>query len=146
MTIYLMGVLVSLTSAAADVTVQASVDSMMMWVGQQTGLHLEVTCDPDQRIEFPLFGDTLVTDLEIVPPVLTDTIYLNDGKRMSVTRHYTVTCFDSALIYIAPIPGNIRSEGKPWCTCTVLGDPASIVALYSVYVRHSECGFPFQTL
>lgn len=104
LTIYLMGVLVSLTSAAADVTVQASVDSMMMWVGQQTGLHLEVTCDPDQRIEFPLFGDTLVTDLEIVPPVLTDTIYLNDGKRMSVTRHYTVTCFDSALIYIAPIP------------------------------------------
>ena len=99
-----MGVLVSLTSAAADVTVQASVDSMMMWVGQQAGLHLEVTCDPDQRIEFPLFGDTLVTDLEIVPPVLTDTIYLNDGKRMSVTRHYTVTCFDSALIYIAPIP------------------------------------------
>lgn len=106
----MLAIMASAPSSAADVTVQASLDSMMMWVGQQTGLHLEVTCDPDQKIEFPQFRDTIVTGLEIVPPILTDTVYLNEGKRISVTRHYTVTCFDSALIYIAPIPVRVDSE------------------------------------
>ncbi|MBR6371262.1 MAG: hypothetical protein IKS24_09350 [Bacteroidaceae bacterium] len=107
MVIWLIPVFVS---GQSNVIVEATVDSMMMWVGQQTSLHLEVTCDPDQQVEFPDFRDTIVTGLEVVPPVLTDTIWLNDGKRMSVTRHYTVTCFDSALIYIAPIPVKVNGQ------------------------------------
>ncbi|MBO4268769.1 MAG: hypothetical protein J5869_05305, partial [Bacteroidaceae bacterium] len=104
-----LGLIPAVMQGQSNVIVEATVDSMMMWVGQQTGLHLEVTCDPGQQVEFPQFRDTVVTGLEIVPPVLTDTVWLNDGKRMSVTRHYTVTCFDSALIYIAPIP--VRVDG-----------------------------------
>ena len=106
------GLMPVFVQAQSNVIVEATVDSMMMWVGQQTSLHLEVTCDPDRQIEFPQFRDTIVTGLEIVPPVLTDTVWLNDGKRMSVTRHYTVTCFDSALIYIAPIP--VRIDGQEY--------------------------------
>ena len=95
---------VSVPLFGSDVFVKAELDSMMMWVGQQTGLHLEVTCDPGQQINFPAYRDTIVNGLEIIPPVITDTAFINDGKRMTVSRHYTVTCFDSALIYIAPIP------------------------------------------
>ena len=95
---------VSVPLFGSDVFVKAELDSMMMWVGQQTGLHLEVTCDPGQQINFPAYRDTIVSGLEIIPPVITDTAFINDGKRMTVSRHYTVTCFDSALIYIAPIP------------------------------------------
>lgn len=94
---------VSLISAQ-NVVVSADVDSMMMWIGQQTGLHVEVTCDAGQNITFPLYRDTIVRGLEIIPPVKTDTQYVNNGQRMVVTRNYTVTCFDSSLIYIPYIP------------------------------------------
>jgi len=91
-------------ASAQNVIVSADVDSMMMWVGQQTGLHVEVTCDAGQKIEFPAFRDTIVKGLEILPPVVTDTQYVNNRQRMTVRRDYTVTCFDSALIYIPYIP------------------------------------------
>ena len=102
--------------AQSNVVVKAELDSMMMWVGQQTGLHIEVTCDAGQKIEFPVYRDTIVRDLEIIPPVLIDTQYVNNGQRMTVTRSYTVTCFDSALIYIPPIPvtvdGNVYESNR----------------------------------
>ena len=96
--------------ASDDAAVHASLDSMMLWVGQQTGLHIEVSCDRDQEIEFPLFSDTIVRGLEIVPPVVTDTQLINGGKRMTVTRTYIVTCFDSALIFIPPLPVKVDGE------------------------------------
>ena len=105
--IYLFVLLMPVLVSAQNVVVKAEVDSMMMWIGQQTGLHLEVTCDAGQKIDFPAYRDTIVTGLEIIPPVKTDTQYVNNGKRMTVKRSYTVTCFDSALIYIAPITVNV---------------------------------------
>ena len=97
-------------ASAQNVIVKAEADSIMMWVGQQTGLHVEVTCDAGQQIVFPDYRDTIVKGLEIVPPVMTDTQYVNDGQRMTVTRSYTVTCFDSALIYIPFIPVTVNDE------------------------------------
>lgn len=94
----------------ADVIVHAQVDSMMMWVGQQTGLYLEVTCDAGQQIDFPAYRDTIVRGLEIIPPVRTDTQFVNNGKRMTVKRKYLVTCFDSALIYIPPVPVTVDGQ------------------------------------
>ncbi len=96
--------------SAQTVVVTAEVDSMMMWLGQQTGLHVSVTCDAGQKVEFPAYRDTIVTDLEIVPPVITDTQYVNNGQRMTVTRRYTVTCFDSVLIYIPSIPVTVDGQ------------------------------------
>ena len=91
-------------ASAQNVIVNAELDSMMMWIGQQTGLHLSVTCDVGQEVTFPAYRDTIVKGLEIIPPVKTDTQYVNNGQRMTVTRNYTVTCFDSSLIYIPFIP------------------------------------------
>lgn len=98
--------------ASGQVVVNVEADSMMLWVGEQTGLHLEVTCDAGQNIEFPLFTDTIVRGLEIIPPMVADTQYVNDGHRMTVTRNYTVTCFDSALVFIPPIP--VRVDGNEY--------------------------------
>jgi hypothetical protein len=86
----------------ANVLVTASSDSLNLLIGDQTQIHLEVTCDADQQVDFPLFSDTIITGIEIVPPVVTDTVYVNKNKRMTVTRHYTVTSFDSAFYYIPP--------------------------------------------
>ena len=103
-----LGIVPALTSA--QVIVKAELDSMMMWIGQQTGLHLEVTCDAGQTVSFPDYRDTIVNGLEIIPPVVTDTQYVNDNQRMTITRNYTLTCFDSALIYIPYIPVTVDGQ------------------------------------
>lgn len=108
--IYLMLGVVPALSSAQNVNVKAEVDSMMMWIGQQTGLHVEVTCDAGQEVSFPAYRDTIVNGLEIIPPVVTDTQYINDDKRMVITRNYLVTCFDSALIYIPYIPVTVDGQ------------------------------------
>ena len=108
--LYLCFGLVTALSSAQSVIVKAELDSMMMWVGQQTGLHVEVTCDADQTVSFPAYRDTIVKGLEIIPPVITDTQYVNDKQRMVITRDYTVTCFDSALIYIPYIPVTVDGQ------------------------------------
>lgn len=108
----LLGLLPVAYASAQSVIVSAEADSMMMWVGEQTGLHIEVTCDAGQRVEFPMYRDTIVTGLEIVPPVLIDTQYVNDGRRMTISRNYTVTCFDSALIYIPPV--TVKVDGNEY--------------------------------
>ena len=92
----------STRSAAADVLVESRIDSVAMWIGEQTEIHLEVTCESGNKIYFPDLNDTVVSGLEIIPPVRTDTQYVNRKKRMVVTRHYTVTSFDSAHFYIPP--------------------------------------------
>lgn len=91
-------------AAQSGVVVTAKTDSMMLMIGQQTGIHLEVTCDAGRDVTFPPYRDTIVTGLEIIPPVLTDTQYVNEGKRMTIRRDYTVTCFDSAVVYVPSMP------------------------------------------
>ena len=71
-------------AAQSGVVVTAKTDSMMLMIGQQTGIHLEVTCDAGRDVTFPPYRDTIVTGLEILPPVLTDTQYVNEGKRMTI--------------------------------------------------------------
>lgn len=99
--------------SAQNVVVTAQVDSMMMWVGQQTGLRLSVTCDAGDNVVFPSYRDTIVKGLEIIPPVTTDTQYVNNGQRMTLTRNYVVTCFDSALIYIPSMPVQVDGTEYP---------------------------------
>src|SRR5574344_1179502 len=85
-----------------SVSINVKSDSIMLWVGDQTKIHLEVTCDANHHIVFPTYQDTLITGLEIIPPIVTDTQYVNSKKRMVVTQDYTVTSFDSSLYYIPP--------------------------------------------
>ena len=108
--IYILGILMPVALSGQSVLVQAEVDSMMMWVGQQTGLRIGVTCDAGQDVVFKNYRDTIVEGLEIIPPVVTDTQYVNNGQRMTITRNYTVTCFDSCLIFIPYIPVTVDGQ------------------------------------
>lgn len=92
----------SITVCSADVVVESSCDSIGMWIGEQSDIHISVTCDTGQDVQFPLFTDSIMRDLEIIPPARTDTQYIDRKRRMTITRSYTVTSFDSALFYIPP--------------------------------------------
>lgn len=88
---------------AQSVTVEATIDSLQILIGEQAHIQLQVAMDANQRAIFPVCQDTLVRGVEIVEIAKPDTQMLNGGKRAVITQRYTVTSFDSALYYLPPM-------------------------------------------
>ena len=88
---------------AQKITVQAKLDSTVIWIGNQAHLSFEVSQKPNEKVVLPLFSDTIVGGLELVEPMKNDTTKSPDGHLL-VKRHYTVTSFKDSLIYIPPYP------------------------------------------
>lgn len=86
----------------AQVTVEATIDSLQLLIGEQAKIKLQVSMDANQKLSLPLLRDTLVTGVEILDVAKPDTQLLNDSKRWLVSQEYTVTSFDSALYYLPP--------------------------------------------
>jgi competence protein ComGC len=87
---------------AQKVTIDATIDSAQITIGEQAKIKLEVSANAQSKIDFKQYKDTIIKGLEVVGEVKKDTQYLNDKKRILLTRQYTVTSFDSALYYIPP--------------------------------------------
>ncbi len=92
----------TLQTHAQQVTVDASVDSLQLLIGEQAKIKLEVSMDADRKLQMPIVLDTLVKGVEVLDIAKPDTQLLNDGKRMLIRQEYTVTSFDSALYYLPP--------------------------------------------
>lgn len=97
---------------AQNVTVDASIDSFQLFIGEQAKIKLEVSYDAGKRLKLPPLTKTLMEGVEIVDKQLPDTQYLNNGKRLLVTEIYTITSFDSALYTIPPF--EVTVDGKPY--------------------------------
>lgn len=100
--------------AKAQVTVEASIDSTALLVGEQSALYINVSASASDSLEWPLLdvGGMLVGDLEIVESDPCDTIPLNEGKRVQYTRRLMVTSFcDHDTIYEIPA-FTISSRGE----------------------------------
>lgn len=97
---------------AQSVTVDATIDSLQILIGEQAKIKLQVSLDTDKRAIFPLYTDTLVTGVEIVDIAKPDTQLLNDGRRALITQEYTVTSFDSALYYLPPM--EVLVDNQPY--------------------------------
>lgn len=93
----------SFSTASAQVTVKASIDSTEILVGQQTKLNLEVSMNANEKLRLPALADTLVNGVEILEIAKPDTQLLNNDKRWVITQTYTLTSFDSALYYLPPL-------------------------------------------
>ena len=89
-------------AVAADVSVHASIDSLTLWMGEQTRIRLEVAQDAgDQVWLLPTFADTLVRGIEILEVSRPDTTDLGQG-RIQIDRSLLVTSFYSGFFYIPP--------------------------------------------
>lgn len=95
---------------AQQVTVDASIDSLQLLIGEQTKVKLEISMDANQKVQLPLLQDTLVKGVEILDIAKPDTQMLNDGKRMLIKQEYTITSFDSALYYLPPFEVVVNGE------------------------------------
>lgn len=49
------------TGVKAQVTVEATIDSLQLLIGEQTKVRLQVSMDANQRLRLPVVRDTLVT-------------------------------------------------------------------------------------
>ena len=83
----------------SQVVVSADIDSVQMFIGQQAKLSIQAIQPQDYTLQFPVFSDTVVSNLELVSTLKPDTLQL-DNERLQVTNTYIVTSFDSALVYM----------------------------------------------
>ena len=85
------------------IVVSASIDSTMLFIGDQTALHLQATCDQQEQVQMPVYGETLIDGIEIVDRTPVDTTFLKDG-RYQLNQSLTITSFKDSLFYISPLP------------------------------------------
>jgi hypothetical protein len=87
---------------AQNISVNAKLDSTLIFIGGQIDLTLEVSQPSDVHIQFPAYTDTVVKAVEVVDASPIDTLKL-ENNRLVLTQQYRITSFDSGLHYLPPI-------------------------------------------
>ena len=97
---------------SAQVQIDIKIDSVQLFVGEQTGITLKVTADSGKKVSFPELkpGNELVPNIEIIDVQSVDTVFLNEGKRVELIQKYTITAWDSALYYLPPFKVNVDNK------------------------------------
>lgn len=89
-------------SVLLAIVVSASIDSTSLMIGDQTDMHIRVTQETNEQVEWPVFGETLQDGIEIVDRTIVDTTTLPDG-RLQLTQYLTLTSFKDSLFAVQPI-------------------------------------------
>ena len=84
------------------IVVSTSIDSTMLMIGDQTDMHLSVTHEADEQVQWPVFGESLQDGIEIVDRSAIDTTTLPDG-RLRIHQDLKLTSFKDSLFAIHPI-------------------------------------------
>ena len=127
--------LLSMTSAMqAQVVVEARMDTASILIGEQVQVKLKCSVNANQQVTFPLFQPqqelTKGVEVEACSPI--DTVRLNDGKRLELTRRYTITSFDSALYSLPPF--QVKVDGKTYMSRGNIGLKVSTVPVDTTHV------------
>ncbi len=89
-------------------------------IGEQAQLSVAVTMDTGERAYFPEFKGNMITkDVEVVDAGTIDTTFLNENKRIKLTRTYRITSFEQALYTLPPF--EVRVGGKIYKAKEALG-------------------------
>lgn len=112
-TLIIAALLGTLSAVAQKVTVEASLDSTAILIGQQLQLHTKVNCPKGAEVRFPKFSAGTVTEgIEMLEASDVDTLLSDDGKRWTLSRDYTITSFDSAVYMIPRV--EVEVQGKKY--------------------------------
>jgi hypothetical protein len=96
-------VFAAIPAYSQQVSVNASIDSTMLLIGQQSALHLKVSGPSTLNYTLPQFpGDTLVNGIEVLARGPIDTVNQKNGE-IQLKVDYLITSFDTGLYYISPI-------------------------------------------
>lgn len=91
-----------LSNLLLAIVVSASIDSTTLMIGDQTDMHLQVTHEKQEQVEWPVFGEQLQDGIEIVDRTIVDTTILKDG-RVQLNQYLTLTSFRDSLFSVDPV-------------------------------------------
>lgn len=100
--------------AGAQTIVKAGLDTAHIRIGEQVQLIVKCATEAQRDVTFPSYEseEEITPGVEVVAQSGVDTLKLNGGKRVELTRRYTITSFDSALYTLPPV--TVEVDGKPY--------------------------------
>ena len=103
----------SVLAASAQVSVEAVVDSIEIFVGQQAHVTLTATAKENAKVEFPQFKPTeyITPGVEVLDRQELEQQPQDNGF-VSRSMVYTMTSFDDTLYYLPPM--TVKIDGKPY--------------------------------
>ena len=103
----------SALAASAQVSVEAVIDSIQIFVGQQVHVTLTATAKENTKVEFPQFKpmEYITPGVEVLDRQELDQEAQDNGF-VSRSMVYTMTSFDDTLYYIPPM--TVKIDGKPY--------------------------------
>ena len=111
--VFLIALITSVLQISAQVQVEASIDSIQIFVGEQVHVTLSATAKEQSKVEFPQFKPTeyITPGIEVLGAEELESKQQDNGF---VTRRmvYTMTSFDDTLYYIPPM--KVKIDGKPY--------------------------------
>ena len=103
----------SVLAMSAQVSVEAEIDSIQIFVGQQAHVTISATAKENAKVEFPQFKPTqyVTPGVEVLDCKELEKKEQDNGF---VTRRvvYTMTSFDDTLYYLPPM--EVKIDGKPY--------------------------------
>ena len=104
-------IMCTVTMAVAQVSVEQSLDSIQILIGEQAHMTVDVTMKKGQNLEMPNFetGHYLVPGVEITGVNSADTTDKDDSM-VHVRKVYTLTSFDENLYYLPPMEVTIDKK------------------------------------
>lgn len=112
---------VGVTDGQPVVKAKFSADTIM--IGDQPTLTVTVKKDVSQKVYFPDFEKTMIEGVEVLAHGKIDTVRVEGGREIELTRKYVVTIFDAGEYRMAGFPV-ISADGEK--TDTLLSDPLMI--------------------
>jgi len=103
----------SVLAASAQVSVEAVIDSIQIFVGQQVHVTLTATAKENAKVEFPQFKPTeyITPGVEVLDRQELEQ-KVQDNGFVSRSMVYTMTSFDDTLYYLPPM--TVKIDGKPY--------------------------------
>jgi hypothetical protein len=100
-------------SLSAQVSVEAEIDSIQIFVGQQVHVTLTATAKENAKVEFPQFKPTeyITPGVEVLASKEQEQKEQDNGF-VSRSVVYTMTSFDDTLYYLPPM--TVKIDGKPY--------------------------------
>ncbi len=103
----------SVLRVSAQVSVEATIDSIQIFVGQQAHVTLTATAKENAKVEFPQFKpmEYITLGVEVLDRQELEQQPQDNGF-VSRSMVYTMTSFDDTLYYIPPM--TVKIDGKPY--------------------------------
>ncbi len=89
----------------------AMLDTTLILIGDHVTMQIDVEGSDSAFVQFPIYTDTIVKNVEILRDLPFDTI--RENGQVIIRKRYVMTSFDSGYYFINPIAVTLRYPSKP---------------------------------